>query len=91
MQLVNYARKAKATDVNKAFNPAGVQGHAPPVARIAWLSNPELGVMKVEDFLVEDQNRFFLSSYIERHFSYIYVILFAERNDTQCCEQNDRK
>ncbi len=67
MQLVNYARKA--IDVNKAFNPAGVQGHATPVARIAWLSSPELGVMKEEDFLLEDQNRF-LSSYIERHFFY---------------------
>ncbi len=67
MQLVNYARKA--IDINKAFNPVGVQGHAPPVARIAWHSNPELGVMKEEDFLVEDQNRF-LSSYIERYFSF---------------------
>jgi hypothetical protein len=67
VQLVNYARKAKAIDVNKAFNPAGVQGHAPPVARIAWLSSPELEVMKEKDFLVEDQNRF-LSSYIERCF-----------------------
>jgi hypothetical protein len=55
VQLVNYARKA--FDVNKAFNPAGVQGHAPPVARIAWLSSPELEVKKEEDFLVEDQNR----------------------------------
>ncbi len=68
MQLVNYARKAEAVDVNKSFNPAGVQGHVPPVARIAWLSSPELEVMKEKDFLVEDQNRF-LSSYIEGYFS----------------------
>jgi hypothetical protein len=60
VQQVNYARKA--IDVNKAFNPAGVQGHAAPVARIAWLSNPELGVMKEEDFLVEDQTGSCLAS-----------------------------